>query len=183
MTASVVLSPLSHLVFLGLLALYRLDGVFTCRLGTPEECANCSFVPGYKLAGMGYDIVTLRQKRASVFDVNSYLANSCMVCVNPLMGGELQKLPLHMKDWRAESDCKKKTLSSYYYSVSSLVDDIAFFIENDWKAGLKLENVDLQLAGSKSKVHGFASSHSNADKSSFSFQQFTCSVYRSGHVP
>ncbi|XP_070962187.1 perforin-1-like [Oncorhynchus clarkii lewisi] len=177
MTASVVRSPVFHPVFMGFLALSSLEGVFTCRLGTPEECANCSFVPGYKLAGMGYDVVTLRQKRASVFDVNSYLANSCMVCVNPLMGGELQKLPLHMKDWRAESDCKRKTLSSYYYSVSSLVDDIAFFIANDWKAGLKLENVDLQLAGSKSKVSGFASAHSNADKSSFSFQQFTCSVY------
>lgn len=112
MTASVVSSPVFHPVFMGFLALSSLEGVFTCRLGTPEECANCSFVPGYKLAGMGYDVVTLRQKRASVFDVNSYLANSCMVCVNPLMGGELQKLPLHMKDWRAESDCKRKTLRS-----------------------------------------------------------------------
>ena len=64
------------------------------RQGKHRECMTSPFVPGYELAGQGFDVATLRRKGANVFDVRTYLTEdaTCTLHCNPLQGDTLQKV-------------------------------------------------------------------------------------------
>ncbi|XP_048096565.1 perforin-1-like [Alosa alosa] len=147
-----------------LVSLLHLAPLQACRVGTKEECDGAPFVPSHSLVGEGFNVVTLQHKGAYVIDMQTYLTptNTCTLCTNPLMGNQLQKLPLSVLDWRAFSTCS---------STSS--------IENDWKVGMGLPEVaNVQLEGSQSAESKFASHRQRVDKTSFTSHQLTCSHYR-----
>lgn len=176
-------SPMANLAaFFLLMSLLRLDPVQACRTGTQEECDTAPFVPSHSLVGEGFDVVTLQNKGAYVVDMQTYLTptNTCTLCTNPLMGDQLQKLPLSVLDWRALSSCQQSLSGSVFSSVSSLLESSSSSIENDWKVGIGLAGVaNLQLAGSRSAESNFASHRQRVDKTSFTSHQITCTHYRS----
>ncbi|XP_076153872.1 perforin-1-like [Alosa pseudoharengus] len=105
--------------------------------------------------------------------------NTCSLCANPLMGNQLQKLPVSVLDWRAYSSCSHRLQSTTFSSVSSLLHSSSSSIQNDWTVALDLSKYkgNLQLSGSDSADYAFASSRLRVDKSVFSCHQLSCSHY------
>ncbi|XP_062382879.1 perforin-1-like [Sardina pilchardus] len=155
--------------------------VHACRTGTYTECQRAPFVPGHNLVGEGFDVAKLQRKGAYVVDMQTYRTpnNTCTLCANPLMASQLQKLPVSVLDWRAYSSCSHRLHSATYSSVSSLLHSSSSTIQNDWTVGLDLSKVkvNLQLSGTDSADHAFASSRLRVDKSTFSCHQLSCSHY------
>ncbi|XP_007250855.3 perforin-1-like [Astyanax mexicanus] len=167
------------LSYCALVLLLLSQGSSGCRTGNLQECLKAPFVPGHNLVGEGFDVVTLQRKGAYVSDVQTFLTptNSCTLCENPFMGGELQKLPLSVLDWRATNRCNLQISGAVFSSVSSLLESSTSMIENDWKVGLNLKDVGLQLGGSKSEEVTFANSRLKVDKTYFSSHQLSCTHY------
>uniref|UniRef100_A0A3B1KKI0 Perforin-1-like n=1 Tax=Astyanax mexicanus TaxID=7994 RepID=A0A3B1KKI0_ASTMX len=170
--------------YCALVLLLLSQGSSGCRTAGLQECLKAPFVPGHNLVGEGFDVVTLQRKGAYVSDVQTFLTptNSCTLCENPFMGGELQKLPLSVLDWRAINRCNLQISGAVFSSVSSLLESSTSMIENDWKVGLNLKDVGLQLGGSKSEEATFATSRLTVDKTYFSSHQLSCTHY-SSRVP
>ncbi|KAJ8287231.1 hypothetical protein GJAV_G00049170 [Gymnothorax javanicus] len=158
----------------------HLGGVFSCRVGTREECEAAPFVPGHNLAGEGFDIARLQHKGSYVIDLQTFLGanNSCTLCENTLHRNELQKLPVSVLDWRAFTNCKQELSSALLDTVTSVAESSTNVIENDWTLGLGIEDlVDLTVGGSHSTAVEFATAASAADKSVFTSHQLSCSHY------
>ncbi|XP_043542557.1 perforin-1-like, partial [Chiloscyllium plagiosum] len=155
-------------------------GLSACTTSTINECHNANFVPGARLAGQGYDVVTLQPKGAFVIDVNTWrTANgSSTLCENELMNGVRQRMPVSLMDWR--------TLSSFssrlYRSPAKLAESASSSITNDWWEDLSVQTpkagVKVVLAGSHSKMVEFGTTHSQSDRYSFTSQQFQCFYYQ-----
>ncbi|KAI4877247.1 hypothetical protein NFI96_014307, partial [Prochilodus magdalenae] len=162
------------------LVLILSKGSLSCRTGTWKECVDAPFVPGYNLVGEGFDVVTLQRKGVYVSDVQTFLtpSSTCTLCENPFMGGELQKVPLAVLDWRAVNYCNLQISGAVFSSVSALLESSSMVIENDWKVGLDLAGVaNLQLGGTNSFESSFATSSIKVDKSYFSSHQLSCTYY------
>ncbi|TSL10189.1 Perforin-1 [Bagarius yarrelli] len=151
-----------------------------CRLGTETECKVAPFVPGYNLAGEGFDVVSLRRKGAYLINVKSYVFenNTCIVCENRLQKGQLQKLPLAVVDWRPISQCSKMS-SALHHSVDSLIKSSSSLISNNWVVDLSLDEIgNAILMGSSSNIAKFAQSQHMMDKVTFALQEISCTYYR-----
>uniref|UniRef100_A0A671LIP7 Uncharacterized protein n=1 Tax=Sinocyclocheilus anshuiensis TaxID=1608454 RepID=A0A671LIP7_9TELE len=93
-----------------------------CHTGSQVECEKAPFVPGYNLAGEGFDVVRMRRKGAFLINVKSHMDNgTCTVCKNRFQGGQIQKLPSAVLDWRPFSRCSKQLSSALHHSVDSLM--------------------------------------------------------------
>ncbi|XP_072573167.1 perforin-1-like [Paramormyrops kingsleyae] len=150
----------------------------------PLQCQKAQMLPGSNLAGEGFDVVTMERKGAYIIDVEHWqrkAENSCMLCTNPYLNNEKQKLPLALVDWRAELDCKKEVVSSIYESSEQFVESGQSGVDISWKVGLDLispRSGSLMVGGTHSKQASKAMEMSKKDKYSFIKQEFHCSYYR-----
>ncbi|XP_043942863.1 perforin-1-like [Protopterus annectens] len=155
-----------------------------CTTGQYQECQKAKFVPGHNLGGEGFDITTLKRKRAYVIRMEAALTKNktCTLCRNTEMGGEVQKLPQVVVDWRVLPKCDIKLSSKHYDSSMSLVEETSSMISNDWKVGLGVMpqpgiKVGVALSGSHSTLTEFAMGTSGKDKYSYVSQEAACSIY------
>ncbi|KAM9457183.1 perforin-1-like isoform 1-T2 [Clarias gariepinus] len=155
-----------------------------CFKANESQCDNADFVPGSDLAGEGFDITTMQRKDAFVIDLSAWLQKdkTCTLCKNPYMGGQKQKLPVSVVDWRPSQKCKIKVSSSVYESSESLVSSSTSIIKNDWKVGLDISTKkgkgSLMLAGTNSKLADYSMEKTKKDKFSFTGHTFSCGYYR-----
>ncbi|XP_069041155.1 perforin-1-like [Lepisosteus oculatus] len=153
--------------------------------GTPVQCQKAEFVPGYNLAGEGFDIVKMQRKGAYVINMEDWKKadGSCELRRNQYLNGKMQKIPLAMVDWRTISSCKMKLSSTIYESSESLVNDSTSSVENNWKTGLDLNcnpkfRVGAAFGGTHSRDANFAMKKSKEDRYSFTSHEVSCSFYR-----
>ncbi|XP_062854803.1 perforin-1-like [Trichomycterus rosablanca] len=151
-----------------------------CRKGTKTECEKAPFVPGYNLAGEGFDVVRMRRKGAYLIDIKSHMAdnNTCTVCENRFQGGQLQKLPSAILDWRSLSRCSKQLSSALHHSIDSLIKSSTSLINNNWSMDLRLDDYGkANLGGSNSDIAKFAQSQHMMDKATFALHEISCTYY------
>ncbi|XP_051509290.1 perforin 1.5 isoform X1 [Myxocyprinus asiaticus] len=151
-----------------------------CHSGSPVECEKAPFVPGYNLAGEGFDFVTMRRKGAFLINVKSHLQDNatCTVCKNRFHGGQMQKLPSAILDWRPFSRCSKQLSSALHHSVDSLMKSSTSLINNNWAMDLSLDGLGKAiLGGSRSDIAKFAQSQNTMDKATFALHEFSCTYY------
>ncbi|XP_074854428.1 perforin-1-like [Carettochelys insculpta] len=173
--------------FFPLLFLILLPGVSThCHTVTAEECQeNTAFVPGHNLAGEGIDVTTLERKGAYLVDTSHWQRKdgTCTLCQNPLLEGQLQRLPLAVVDWRVNVSCRKKLSSAVKESALGVVRAAGAVVQNDWKVGLEVTvkpdaKNQVALAGSHSKLAEFSTEKSQQDKYSFTSHEVSCKYYQ-----
>ncbi|XP_034165611.2 perforin-1-like [Pangasianodon hypophthalmus] len=155
----------------------------TCFKANESQCRNVDFAPGSNLAGEGFDITTMQRKGAFVIDMSSWIQNNfCTLCKNPYMGGQVQKLPVSVVDWRPSKKCKMKVSSSVYQSSEALVSSSTSSIENNWQSDLQIVTPKVQgslmLAGSNSKLAEYSMQKTKKDKFSFTSHAVSCGYYK-----
>ncbi|XP_036372082.1 perforin-1-like [Megalops cyprinoides] len=154
-------------------------------IGTPQQCEKAGFVPGYNLAGEGFDIVKMERKGAYVINMEEWRKpnGSCTLVTNRYLGRIKQKLPVAVVNWRALSKCKMRVSSTKYESSESLVNDSTSSVTNNWKVGLDVP-VDpsvsggASLGGTHSREASYAMRKSKEDKYSFASHEVHCNFYR-----
>ncbi|KAM3917712.1 perforin-1-like [Leptodactylus fuscus] len=164
---------------------------YACRAAKSEECNKLHFVPGHTLLGEGLDIVTMKKKGAYVLNLQKFMTpeKTCTVCRNPYMNTEWQKLPVGVVDWKPQSSCVKKISGETSRTTSSLAQESASSIENNWEVGLELHHAKADakvvLAGSQSQLAQFGQSKSSGDRYTFLRHQLSCIYYglRLSHMP
>ncbi|XP_077303283.1 perforin-1-like [Lithobates pipiens] len=156
---------------------------YGCQTAKKPECDKVHFVPGHNLIGQGFDIVTMKQTRAYLLDLQTFSTqnNTCTICLNPHMNKNWQKLPLAMVDWRPQSSCSRKISSEVYRSSASLAENSASDVRNDWQSDLNLTHNGvtgkLVMAGSHSEVAQFGKTKTSTDRYSFIKHQMSCIYY------
>ncbi|XP_042333300.1 perforin-1-like isoform X2 [Sceloporus undulatus] len=160
---------------------------FICRKPAP-------FVPGHNFIGEGVDITTLARKGAYVVDTSQWqgVNGTCTLCQNPLMAGQLQRLPLAGVDWRAHGDCHRQVSSSVENSDVDVAHAVARDVnndweielglpkeaKNDWQVALGLSKAQVAFAGSRSRMTLYAHGKSLQDRYTFVKQEISCKFYR-----
>lgn len=86
----------------GILDVHRVQ---SCRIGSGPECEKASFVPGYNLAGEGFDVVRMRRTGAYVINVKAHLVDNhtCTLCANPFRMGQVSTVKLSTLLYRVSS--------------------------------------------------------------------------------
>ncbi|XP_040296281.1 perforin-1-like isoform X1 [Bufo bufo] len=156
---------------------------YACRSAKIQECNKVHFVPGHTLLGGGLDIVTMKKKGSYLFNLQKVITSekTCTVCSNPYMKKAWQKLPLGVVDWKPQSTCFKKISGETSRSTSSLAEESASSIQNNWEVGLELHHkvgdAKMVLAGSQSQLAQFGQSKSSGDRYTFIRHQLSCVYY------
>ncbi|KAM7163175.1 perforin-1-like [Macrochelys suwanniensis] len=172
--------------FMLLLLLFLLPVVSPdCQTGTAAACMNATFVPGHNLVGEGIDVTTLGRTGAYLVDTSQWRGpnGTCTLCRNPRQGGQWQRLPLAAVDWRVRVSCQRKLSSSVQQSAMGMMKSAASVVQNDWKVGLEVSllpmvNIQVGLAGSRSKLAEFVTQKSRKDKYAFLRHEVSCQYYR-----
>ncbi|KAM9858608.1 perforin 1.5 [Aulostomus maculatus] len=154
--------------------------VQACRTGSGTECEKAPFVPGYNLAGEGFDVVRMRRTGAYVINVKAHAVDNhtCILCPNRFQGGQIQRLPAAVLDWRSFSRCSKQLSSALHHSVDSLLRSSSSLVNNNWGVGLSLDNIGRAvLGGSRSDLAKFARSQHSVDKATFALHEISCTYY------
>ncbi|XP_037329171.2 perforin-1-like [Pungitius pungitius] len=153
-------------------------------IGSPQQCQNAHFVPGYNLGGEGFDIVKMQRKGAYVIDTETWnLGNgTCRMFNNNFMNRVSQKVPAAVVDWRALPKCSLKISSLVYNSAETLVNDSTSAVSNDWKINLEIPvdptvTVGVGFGGTHSKEATFAMQKSKKDRYTFVRHSVDCTVY------
>ncbi|XP_037352486.1 perforin-1-like [Talpa occidentalis] len=157
-----------------------------CQTFTHSECnEHETFVPGSWLAGEGVDVTSLRRSGAFPVDTTHYLRpdGTCTLCKNVLQDNTLQRLPLALAHWRAQSSvCQRKVVRAEIKSVEGVAQDAASNIENDWRVGLDVNpkpssKARMTMAGSHSDAAAFAADKTHQDEYKFSKDEVECRFY------
>ncbi|XP_077306063.1 perforin-1-like [Lithobates pipiens] len=156
---------------------------YVCLTAKDPECDKVNFVPGHNLLGQGFDIVTMKQTRAHLLDLQTFSTkdNTCIVCYNPYMNNTWQKLPHAILDWRPQKYCFRKINSEIFLSSTSLAEETAFEVKNDWETSLELQDKEtdakLIMAGSQSQAAQFGRDKTSTDRYSFIKHHLSCVYY------
>uniref|UniRef100_A0AAY5ETW3 Perforin 1.2 n=1 Tax=Electrophorus electricus TaxID=8005 RepID=A0AAY5ETW3_ELEEL len=163
---------------------YSLISVITAEdqliLGSPEDCKNSDFVPGYNLGGEGFDIVKMERKGSYVIDMETWNTGngSCKLHKNRYLNGQKEKLPIAVVFWRSISKCSQKISSKMYESSEAVVKDSTSSVSNNWKVGLDIPlTAGGSLGGTHSREATNAMAKSKEDKFSFTKHEVKCSFY------
>uniref|UniRef100_A0A8C8SHN8 Perforin n=1 Tax=Pelusios castaneus TaxID=367368 RepID=A0A8C8SHN8_9SAUR len=156
-----------------------------CHTAMAHECMkHTAFVPGHSLVGEGLDVTTMARKGAYLVDSSYWQRpdSTCTLCQNPLLGGQWQRLPLAMVDWRVHVRCQRKLRDSVQQSAMGMMESAMSAVQNNWKVGLDVPvkprvNVQVALAGSNSKLANFMVDHMRQDKYTFASHEISCSYY------
>ncbi|XP_077052636.1 perforin-1-like [Siphateles boraxobius] len=148
--------------------------------GASEECEDAPFVPGYNLAGEGFDVVTMERKGSYVIDMEKWdLGNgTCKLRKNNYMNGIKQKLPAAVVFWRTLPKCSMKVSSQIFESSEALVNDSSSALSVGWKVGLDVKAVGAAVGFTHSREAKFGMKKSKEDKYSFTKHEVSCSFYR-----
>ncbi|XP_054629558.1 perforin 1.5 isoform X1 [Dunckerocampus dactyliophorus] len=168
------------LLALALPLILEFSRVRACRLGSVTECQKAAFIPGYNLAGEGFDVVRMRRTGAYVINVKAHLTDNhtCTLCPNRFHEGQIQRLPAAVLDWRPFSRCSKQLSSALHHSVDSLLRSSSSLVNNNWGVGLNLDNIGKALlGGSRSELAKFARSQHSVDKATFAIHEISCTYY------
>ncbi|XP_060927700.1 perforin-1-like [Limanda limanda] len=168
------------LLIMALSVMLEVCRVHGCRPGSGSECEEAPFVPGYNLAGEGFDVVQMRRTGAYVINVEAHLAENrtCTLCPNRFQNGQIQRLPVAVVDWRPFSRCSKQLSSALHHSVDSLLRSSNSLVNNNWKVELGLDNIGTGvLGGSKSELAVFAGQQHSGEKATFATQEISCTFY------
>ncbi|NP_001304689.1 perforin-1.2 precursor [Danio rerio] len=169
--------PVYLLVFWAMLLITIFGEV---EIGTSKECENAHFVPGYNLAGEGFDVVTLERKGTYVINTEKWdLGNgTCNMRTNQYMNGIKQKPPAAVDFWRTLPKCSMKVSSQIFESSEAVVEESSSAISGNWKADLSVQLFGAAVGGTHSRVAKFAMLKSKQDKYSFIKHQVECNFYR-----
>ncbi|MBN3307653.1 PERF protein, partial [Amia calva] len=163
-----------------LLSLCQPGIILGCHNGSKVECQSASFVPGYNLVGEGFDIVSMKRKGAYVINVDKWAMadGRCRLCKNTQLGGNLQKVPDSVLDWRPRVNCRHSVTSKMYESSESVLKDSTETTSASWKLGLDLKRMgNKQVGGTYTDITKFATERSKSDKYSFSSHEINCKIY------
>uniref|UniRef100_A0A8C2HGL6 Perforin-1-like n=1 Tax=Cyprinus carpio TaxID=7962 RepID=A0A8C2HGL6_CYPCA len=168
-----------YLIFLALL-LMTISGEDV--LGASKECKDAPFVPGYNLAGEGFDVVTMERKGSYVINTEIWdLGNgTCKLRKNKYMNGIKQKLPAAVVHWRTLPKCSMKVSSQIFESSEALVNDSSSALSVSWKVGIDVKAVGAAVGSTHSREAKFAMTKSKDDKYSFTKHEVGCNFYRYG---
>uniref|UniRef100_A0A672N5D1 MACPF domain-containing protein n=1 Tax=Sinocyclocheilus grahami TaxID=75366 RepID=A0A672N5D1_SINGR len=110
-----------------------------------KECEDAPFVPGYNLAGEGFDVVTMERKGSYVINTEKWdLGNgTCKLRKNKYINGIQQKLPTAVSPVRFESS-------------EALVNDSSSALSVGWKVGLDVKAVGAAVGSTHSREAKFA---------------------------
>ncbi|XP_075784805.1 perforin-1-like [Pelodiscus sinensis] len=171
-------------VFIPLLLLALVPGVSPfCRTGTAQECSkSVAFVPGHSLVREGIDVTTLGWTGNYLVDTSLWRGpnGTCTLCRNPLQGGQLQRAPLAVTDWKVNILCNRELSTSVQESAVAVARAMASDVNNDWKVELELpgESIGQALEGTRSELSGFAYEKEQQDKFMFVLHELPCGYYR-----
>ncbi|TRY93067.1 hypothetical protein DNTS_023838 [Danionella cerebrum] len=151
-------------------------------IGTPNECKDAPFVPGYNLAGEGFDVVTMERKSTYVVNTENWDKGNgtCMIKGNDYMNGQRQKLPAAVVFWRALPKCSMTLSSKILESSEALVEESSSSLSVGWKVGLNIKLVGAAVGSTHSREAKFAMGKSKTDKYTFTKHQVDCDFYRYG---
>ncbi|XP_056335097.1 perforin-1-like [Danio aesculapii] len=149
------------------------------EIGTSKQCEDAHFVPGYNLAGEGFDVVTMERKGSYVINTEKWdLGNgTCNLRKNRYMNGIKQKLPAAVKFWRTLPKCSMKVSSQIFESSEAVVNDSSSALSASWKVGIDVKAVGAAVGSTHSREAKFAMTKSKEDKYSFTKHQVECSFY------
>nr|DBA18983.1 TPA: hypothetical protein GDO54_014872 [Pyxicephalus adspersus] len=125
----------------------------------------------------------MKPTKAHLLDLQRFLTKekTCTVCHNPYMNKAWQKLPLAMVDWKPQSYCSRKISSAVSQSSTTLAEEAASEVKNDWEVGLELEHNEVKgrvvMAGSQSHVAQFGQSKTSTDRYTFIKHHLSCVYY------
>uniref|UniRef100_A0A8C1M619 Perforin 1.5 n=1 Tax=Cyprinus carpio TaxID=7962 RepID=A0A8C1M619_CYPCA len=98
--------------------------------------------------------------------------------LNRFQGGQMQKLPSVVRDWRPFSRCSKQLSSALHHSVDSLMKSSTSLINNNWEMDLSLDDIGKVIfGGSRSDIAKFAQSQNAMDKATFALHELSCTYY------
>ncbi|XP_056110508.1 perforin-1-like [Rhinichthys klamathensis goyatoka] len=145
-----------------------------------KECVDAPFVPGYNLAGEGFDVVTMERKGSYVINMEEWdLGNgTCKLRKNNYMNGIKQKLPAAVVFWRTLPKCSMKVSSQIFESSEALVNDSSSALSVSWKVGLDVKAAGAAVGSTHSREAKFGMTKSKEDKYSFTKHEVACSFYR-----
>ncbi|XP_062300473.1 perforin-1-like [Scomber scombrus] len=150
----------------------------SCTIGQAEMCKAAGTAPGTTLAGLGFDVVTMKRTQSYVIDVSTWQQNnSCTLCKNPLMKGKLQRLPAAVEKWEPLK-LNMMLSSTVYESPEAFIMKRNTDVKPGWTVGLNLNTTSLLVGGMQSTAARIIMAQSKLDKFSFITQEVKCSSYR-----
>ncbi|XP_048372979.1 perforin-1-like [Sphaerodactylus townsendi] len=177
--------PLFIVACLPVMLLLPPRGSTHCQRFPKSTCEqHTAFVPGYNLLGEGIDITTLQRKGAYLVDTSQWLGpnDTCILCRNHLMKGQLQRLPLATMDWRVRPSCDRQVSSFVAHSDVHVAKVLAEEVKNSWNVMLNLPKEmeskgQVVLAGSQSRMAIYAREKSQQDRYTFVRHEVSCEYY------